>query len=84
MYDGRYLRGAVTFSPSIWLYDIFPSSYLDNPFMEMFVMISGQAIWLFEMRRMGTGQSTETEKFRLLLLSPVFMVLLCNAFIPLV
>jgi hypothetical protein len=52
--------------------------------MEMFVMISGQAIWLFKMRQMGTGQSTETEKFRLLLLSPVFMALLCNAFIPLV
>jgi len=59
------------FSPSIWLYDIFLSSSLDSPFMEMLVMISGQEIWLFEMRQISTGQSTETEKFRFFLFSQV-------------
>jgi len=59
------------FSPPIWLCDIFLSSSLDSPFMEMLVMISGQAIWFFEMRQISTGQSTETEKFRLLLFSQV-------------
>jgi len=43
--------------------------------MEMLVMISGQAIWLFEI-----GQSTETEKFRLLLFSPVLYGIVMQCF----